>query len=67
METPSMIRFSRRALGALLAAGLVLAAQAQTPPTPYPDKPIRVVVTFPPGGSADAIVRMLGAKKKEDE
>jgi tripartite-type tricarboxylate transporter receptor subunit TctC len=65
METLSMIHFSRRALGALLAAGLALAAQAQTPATPYPDKPIRVVVTFPPGGSADAIVRMLVPKLNE--
>ena len=45
---------------ALFAAG-VLSAQAQTPAAPadFPAKPIRMVVTFPPGGSADAVVRMI--------
>ena len=28
----------------------------------YPNKPIKVVVTFPPGGSSDAIVRMLSPR-----
>ncbi|MCU4118720.1 Bug family tripartite tricarboxylate transporter substrate binding protein [Variovorax sp. N23] len=32
------------------------AAQAQTD---FPNKPIRAIVTFPPGGSADAVFRML--------
>lgn len=31
----------------------------------YPDKPIRLVVTFPPGGSADAVVRMLVPRLSE--
>jgi tripartite-type tricarboxylate transporter receptor subunit TctC len=59
-----MIRFTR-ALAALFAAGLMLAAHAQSPAAPYPTKPIRVVVTFPPGGSADAIVRMLVPRLNE--
>jgi tripartite-type tricarboxylate transporter receptor subunit TctC len=50
-----------RAATALLAAGILSAqAQAQAPaPTDFPTKPIRMVVTFPPGGSADAVVRMI--------
>jgi tripartite-type tricarboxylate transporter receptor subunit TctC len=28
----------------------------------FPNKPIRMIVTFPPGGSADAVVRMLVPK-----
>ena len=50
-----------RATTALLAAAGILSAQAQAPapPSDFPTKPIRMVVTFPPGGSTDAVVRML--------
>jgi tripartite-type tricarboxylate transporter receptor subunit TctC len=50
-----------RTLLALAAGAAVLGAQAQAPAarSDYPNKPIRVVVTFPPGGSSDAVVRML--------
>ena len=45
------------ALGLLLAA---TAAQAQ-----YPNKPIRLIVGFPPGGSADPTTRIIGAALQE--
>ena len=52
----------RHALRATLAAAALLAlhgtAAAQEPA--WPTKPIRVIVTFPPGGSSDAIVRAIG-------
>ena len=47
---------------ALLAATCSLLAgpaQSQAPGADFPNKPIRMIVTFPPGGSADAVVRML--------
>ena len=47
-----------RALGVLALAGCALGAAGQ-PTEDFPKQPIHIVVTFPPGGSADAIVRML--------
>src|SRR6476661_5851843 len=52
------MKFLARSAAALLAAACTLAL-AQAQPADYPKQPIRMVVTFPPGGSADAVVRML--------
>ena len=52
----------------LLAAGLTLitslmaSGHAQAQATDWPNKPIRWVVPFPPGGAMDAIARILGDK-----
>ena len=44
----------------LLASWMVAPhTMAQAPGADYPNKPVRVVVTFPPGGSTDAVVRIL--------
>ncbi|MGQ2979378.1 MAG: Bug family tripartite tricarboxylate transporter substrate binding protein [Polaromonas sp.] len=59
-----MNTFARTVLA--LSAGLTLMAgpgQAQT--ADYPNKPIRMVVTFPPGGSTDVVVRMLVPRLNE--
>ena len=53
-----------RSLAALLAAACAAASLAQAPGD-YPKQPIRTVVTFPPGGSADAVVRMLVPRLNE--
>lgn len=58
LHTPSL-SFSRRGALRLLGAGglasLGLPAFAQ-----WPDKPIKIVVTFPPGGSSDILARIVG-------
>jgi len=46
-------------LGALLAC-TAAAAIAQ----PYPNKPIRMVVTFPPGGAPDTLARLFSEKSQ---
>jgi tripartite-type tricarboxylate transporter receptor subunit TctC len=50
----------------LLACGLFAShGLAQTVGSDYPTKPVRVVVTFPPGGSSDAVVRILMPRLNE--
>ncbi len=54
--------YSRRlGLGKLLLASLcfsAFAAMAQS----FPNKPVRLVVTYPPGGSSDLVARIMGQK-----
>ena len=50
----------RFALGLLiLPLGFGMCARVFAQSGDYPVKPIRIVVTFPPGGSTDTMVRML--------
>ena len=42
----------------LLAAVLAVPAAAQT----FPSKPVRVIVVYPPGGTSDAVTRLLAEK-----
>ncbi|MES2191496.1 MAG: tripartite tricarboxylate transporter substrate binding protein [Pseudomonadota bacterium] len=54
----------RRALTLLGLACIASLAQAQTA-APWPTKPIRLVVTFPAGGSSDAAARIVAPKLAE--
>jgi tripartite-type tricarboxylate transporter receptor subunit TctC len=48
--------------GAALALAAPKGAAAQT----FPEKPVRVVVPFPPGGALDALARIISQKMGED-
>ena len=55
----------RRILIHVVAAAVALAAApciAQTPASSWPNKPIRYIVNFAPGGTTDILARTIGAK-----
>jgi tripartite-type tricarboxylate transporter receptor subunit TctC len=54
-----MLHITARVFALALAGVGLLSAGAARAQENFPSKPIRVVVTFPPGGSADGVVRLL--------
>lgn len=47
-------------LSAALFAGMALATATAFAQDPYPAKPVRIVIGFPPGGAADNVARIYG-------
>ena len=48
--------------GLMTLFGSLASLSAVAQAADYPSKPIKIVVTFPPGGSADAIIRILSTR-----
>src|SRR6266571_3873327 len=53
--TRNILRAVTTALAACLSVGLASGPAASA----YPDRPIRLLVSFPPGGSSDAMARIV--------
>ncbi len=61
----SRIALRTAALAAVALGMYAASAQGQQPGPAYPAKPIRLVITFPPGGSTDVVARIVTAKLGE--
>ena len=57
--------FRAALLGVAAAALAVTGAAAQSPADKYPEKPIKIIVPFAPGGSVDILARVVGQKLTE--
>ena len=60
-----MERLPRIAAGLVLSLtwlGVLNTATAAQPATQYPERPIRLIVPYPPGGTADVMARIIGQK-----
>jgi tripartite-type tricarboxylate transporter receptor subunit TctC len=62
MLIAAMRRYPR--LSAALAALMLITAAAAE--TAYPERPVRVIVPYPPGGAVDAVARITGVKLSEE-
>jgi tripartite-type tricarboxylate transporter receptor subunit TctC len=60
-----MRRISRRDLLRTSAAATVLLATPALAQTAWPERPIRIIVPYPPGGSADVLARLYAEQLKD--
>jgi tripartite-type tricarboxylate transporter receptor subunit TctC len=56
---PTLLTFTRGLLLLFTAAAFALPALAQDAAATFPDKSIKIIVPYPPGGSTDPVARLL--------
>jgi tripartite-type tricarboxylate transporter receptor subunit TctC len=62
----SLARSTACVFACLLACVLGVSAQAQSPADKYPDRQIRIIVPYPPGGSVDVLGRLIAQRMQEN-
>lgn len=60
MSMNSPFSLNRRTLGGLLAGSLLTPGLSAWAQSAYPDKAIKIVIGYPPGGSVDYVGRLVG-------
>src|SRR3954468_2513236 len=55
-----------RAAALILTCVLGASVQAQSPADKYPDKSVRIIVPYPPGGSVDVLGRLIAQRMQEN-
>ena len=60
-----MTRFLRLITGTMTGIGILLCPAASIAQADYPNKPIRLIIGFPPGGSTDIVGRIVAMKLGE--
>jgi tripartite-type tricarboxylate transporter receptor subunit TctC len=66
MRFPVTTPLRRRSLAGLVSLTLALAAFSVPAQADYPDRPIRIVVPFAPGGGTDLIARTMSITMQQD-
>jgi len=61
-----MLGFVRVACAAALALLVAVPAQAQSVADKYPERAIKIIVPYPPGGSVDVLGRLLAQRMQEN-
>jgi tripartite-type tricarboxylate transporter receptor subunit TctC len=56
---------TRRIAAAAILSALACAAPIASAQQPFPAKPVRIIVAFPPGGGTDIVARIVGEKLTE--
>ena len=59
MGEEKLFHIARRRLLAAMTAAAFVALPLEAAEAAYPEQLIKIIVTFPPGGSADTVIRAL--------
>jgi tripartite-type tricarboxylate transporter receptor subunit TctC len=65
MQKPRRSPSRRAFLTSAAAAGVMVATGARGDDNHWPDRPVRIIVPYPAGGSTDVLMRILGERLKD--